>query len=140
MTGLAFIYGGAVVGRMDRAVIPAIFAFLVNLAREILKDVEDMEGDRREHAVTLPLKYGVRTALVLASAVLLFLIGITVGVAWAEFYHAAFFAIVVLADFLMCASLVVVWKDHSSRAMRSASALLKASMILGLVSIIAGSL
>ena len=47
MTGMAFIYGGVVVGRMERAVVPAIFAFLVNLARELLKDVEDMEGDRK---------------------------------------------------------------------------------------------
>jgi len=65
MTGMAFIYGGVVVGRIEHAVVPAIFAFLVNLARELLKDVEDMEGDRRENAVTLPVKYGVTTALIL---------------------------------------------------------------------------
>jgi geranylgeranylglycerol-phosphate geranylgeranyltransferase len=140
MTGMAFIYGGAVAGRIERAIIPAIFAFLVNLAREVLKDVEDMEGDQRENAVTLPLKYGVRTAHVLATASLLILIGGTVGVAWYGPYHPAFFFIVLLADGLMGASIGVIWLDHSSSAMRKASTLLKLSMLFGLLSIVAGSM
>jgi geranylgeranylglycerol-phosphate geranylgeranyltransferase len=140
MTGMAFIYGGAVVGRVELAVIPAIFAFLVNLAREVLKDIEDMEGDRAENAVTLPIKYGVRTALVLATATLLLLISVTVGVAIHALYHPAFLYIVMIADCLMCASIMVMWFDHSPGAMRKASTLLKVSMVFGLLSIIVGSM
>ncbi|HLP17364.1 MAG TPA: geranylgeranylglycerol-phosphate geranylgeranyltransferase, partial [Bacteroidota bacterium] len=47
MTGLTFIYGGAAVGGIDRALLPALFALLMNLGREIIKDMEDVEGDRR---------------------------------------------------------------------------------------------
>lgn len=35
------------------------FAFLINLAREIIKDIEDMDGDKITQTSTLPLKYGV---------------------------------------------------------------------------------
>ncbi len=63
MTGMAFIYGGTTVGHVERALIPAIFAFLINFARELVKDVEDIEGDKKEQAVTLPVKYGIRPAL-----------------------------------------------------------------------------
>jgi len=139
MTGMAFIYGGVVVGRIEHAVVPAIFAFLVNLARELLKDVEDMEGDRRENAVTLPVKYGVTTALILATATLLILIGVTMTVAIFGLYHSAFLYIVSVADCLMCISIIYLWLGHSPTAIRHASTILKVSMIIGLISIIAGS-
>jgi geranylgeranylglycerol-phosphate geranylgeranyltransferase len=141
MTGMAFIYGGVVVGRMERAVVPAIFAFLVNLARELLKDVEDMEGDRKENAVTLPIKYGVITALVLATASLLILIGVTIAVAMFALYHSSFLYIVIVADCFMCASIILIWLDCSSmKNIKRASTILKISMIIGLLSIIVGSI
>ena len=140
MTGMAFIYGGVVVGQTERAVIPAIFAFLVNLARELLKDIEDMEGDRREHAVTLPIKYGVTPALVLATASLIVLISTTIATAIFALYHSAFLYIVIIADCMMCVSIILIWRDHSSKAMRRVSTILKISMIVGLISIIVGSM
>jgi geranylgeranylglycerol-phosphate geranylgeranyltransferase len=140
MTGMAFIYGGVVVGRMERAVVPAIFAFFVNLARELLKDVEDMEGDRIENAVTLPVKYGVLPALVLATASLLLLIGTTIAVSIFALYNSMFLFIVLVADFLTCVSILFMWRDHSSAAIRHVSTMLKIIIVIGLISIIAGSL
>jgi geranylgeranylglycerol-phosphate geranylgeranyltransferase len=140
MTGMAFIYGGVVVGRIEHALVPAIFAFLVNLARELLKDVEDMEGDRREHAMTLPIKYGVVTALVLATISLLVLIGATIAASILALYNSAFSFIVLVADCLICVSIILMWRDHTSITMRSVSTILKIIMIIGLISIIAGSM
>jgi geranylgeranylglycerol-phosphate geranylgeranyltransferase len=139
MTGMAFIYGGIVVGRIERAIVPAIFAFFVNLARELLKDIEDMEGDWREHAVTLPIKHGVVPALVLATASLLVLIGATITVAIFTLYNSAFLFIVLIDDCLICVSIILMWRDHSSTAMKRISTILKIIMIIGLISIIAGS-
>jgi geranylgeranylglycerol-phosphate geranylgeranyltransferase len=141
MTGMAFIYGGVVMGAVERAIVPAIFAFLVNLARELLKDVEDMEGDRKGNAITLPIQYGVRTALTVATGSLLLLTGVTVGVALSSWYHPAFFYVVLLADCCMGASIGCMWLDPSAQKyLRRASILLKTSMMIGLLSIIAGSL
>jgi geranylgeranylglycerol-phosphate geranylgeranyltransferase len=140
MTGMAFIYGGVVVGQVERAIVPAIFAFLVNLARELLKDVEDMEGDRIENAITLPIKYGVITALILTTATLIILIGVTMVVAISAVYHSAFLYIVIVSDCMMCAAIILLWVDHSPSALRHASTILKGSMIIGLLSIIIGSM
>lgn len=35
-----------------------IFSFLVNMIREIVKDIEDMDGDLATGHVTFPIKYG----------------------------------------------------------------------------------
>jgi len=43
------------------------FVFLFTWVREILKDIEDLEGDRRIGARTLPIQWGVKTANVLVS-------------------------------------------------------------------------
>ena len=140
MTGMAFIYGGVVVGRIERAVVPAIFAFFVNLARELLKDIEDMEGDRKEHAITLPIKYGVLPALVLATISLGVLLGTTILAVLFALYHPVFSYIVFAADLLICISIILMWRDHSSISINRASTILKISMIIGLISIIVGSM
>jgi geranylgeranylglycerol-phosphate geranylgeranyltransferase len=139
MTGMAFIYGGAAVGHIERALIPAVFAFLVNFARELVKDVEDIEGDKKENAVTLPVKYGIKPALLLATFLILILISITFAVIRYSVYHSAFMYIVFIADFLMCFSGVIMWRDSSPVSMRRVSSILKLSMVIGLVAIIAGS-
>ena len=140
MTGMAFIYGGVVAGSIKRGIVPAIFAFLVNLARELLKDVEDMEGDRIEDAITLPVKYGIKPPLMLATASLLLLILATITASCVTLYSFAFLYIVLVADCLISVSIIMMWLDHSSTAMRRVSTILKISMIVGLLSIIAGSM
>ncbi len=53
LTSLTFISGGIAVGSVRSTIIPAIFAFLFTTAREIVKDLEDTEGDKRENVKTL---------------------------------------------------------------------------------------
>src|ERR1035437_3217806 len=62
LTGLTFIYGGIAVNNISNSIMPALFAFLINLIREIVKDMEDTEGDIREGIISFPSKYGVKTA------------------------------------------------------------------------------
>lgn len=54
----------------------AFFSFMLNLGREIIKDIEDIEGDKLLSATTLPLKYGVKTSKTLA---MLFLTSIPIA-------------------------------------------------------------
>lgn len=37
-----------------------VFAFLINLMREVIKDIEDIEGDKMQNIKTLPLIVGVK--------------------------------------------------------------------------------
>jgi geranylgeranylglycerol-phosphate geranylgeranyltransferase len=140
MTGMAFIYGGVAVGLIERAILPALFAFLVNFARELVKDVEDVEGDRKEHAITLPVKFGVKPALALATTLLLVLFGTTIAAAKFSMYQTAFLFIVLISDFLMLLSIVMMWQSSSPVQMRRVSNNLKLCMVIGLLAIIAGSI
>lgn len=50
----------ATVARLSRiGVLYAGFAFIINLIREVVKDMEDMEGDRRAGCTTMPIRWGV---------------------------------------------------------------------------------
>jgi geranylgeranylglycerol-phosphate geranylgeranyltransferase len=63
-----FLFGGAFAGwhsLVDMLPIAAI-TFLAMLARELLKDAEDIEGDRTGGADTLPIRIGVQKTALLA--------------------------------------------------------------------------
>jgi geranylgeranylglycerol-phosphate geranylgeranyltransferase len=140
MTGMAFFYGGVVVGSIERAIMPALFAFLVNLARELVKDVEDIEGDRMQKAITLPIRFGVLPALILASGSIILLLGFTVIAIFLKIYTMAFAIMVSVADVILIGTVILVWSGRTPAHMRRISNLLKISMVVGLISIIVGSL
>jgi geranylgeranylglycerol-phosphate geranylgeranyltransferase len=67
MTSSVFLFAGAILGRIDlHVVVLAASAFFIMVTREILKDIEDLEGDRRSGASTLPIRWGVKRARTVA--------------------------------------------------------------------------
>lgn len=64
--GSTFLFGGAAVGRPMAAIVLFLLAALSTFAREVVKDVEDIEGDRSEGLRTLPIVVGERRALQVA--------------------------------------------------------------------------
>jgi geranylgeranylglycerol-phosphate geranylgeranyltransferase len=69
--GSTFLFGGAAV-QGDLSTVAVLFALaaLSTLAREIIKDVEDVAGDREEGLNTLPIAIGERRSLVVAAVLL----------------------------------------------------------------------
>lgn len=45
-----------------------VFAFMMTLIREIVKDMEDVKGDGRSHCRTIPVVWGMNTALIIVIA------------------------------------------------------------------------
>ncbi|WP_336002602.1 geranylgeranylglycerol-phosphate geranylgeranyltransferase [Halorientalis halophila] len=68
--GSTFLFGGAAVGAIEPTVVLFLLAALSTLAREIIKDVEDVAGDREEGLNTLPIAVGEGQSLGLAAALL----------------------------------------------------------------------
>ncbi|WP_415381275.1 geranylgeranylglycerol-phosphate geranylgeranyltransferase [Halosimplex sp. TS25] len=68
--GSTFLFGGATVENVPPTVVLALLAAVSTLAREIIKDVEDVEGDREEGLRTLPVVVGDRRALSIALGLL----------------------------------------------------------------------
>ena len=58
MLGLAFIYVGAAFDNISATLVMGALAFGFTLIREIIKDLEDMDGDARDNAHTLPVIWG----------------------------------------------------------------------------------
>jgi len=52
---------------MNFSLFLAFFAFMLTFSREIVKDIEDMEGDKSQHLKTLPLLVGVNLSLALVA-------------------------------------------------------------------------
>jgi len=116
------------------------FAFLTNLAREIVKDIEDAEGDAAYNINTLPVQFGTGIAKavvfivlgVLLAALIFFLRNFWLAGAVREFGYLA--VAVVLPLFVVLALLVAAKqkKDYCR-----ISLLLKAVMLMGILSILA---
>ena len=68
LTGSSFLFGASVFGfeGLEALFVLFLLAALAITAREIVKDIEDMEGDRMEGADTLPLRVGAKKARYLA--------------------------------------------------------------------------
>lgn len=138
MTGMAFIFGGVAIGAADRAVVPAVFAFLVNVAREVVKDIEDRHGDAHHRAVTLPVRFGVRPAQIVTSLSLVVLVIVTVLAYVYDHYDHIYFRIVLVADAMLLYVALAVWWTETPAHMRRLSLLLKATMVVGLAAIFFG--
>lgn len=54
----------------------AFFAFIINLMRELVKDIEDFEGDMAYGRNTLPIAFGLKTSKIVVSV----LIGVTITI------------------------------------------------------------
>jgi geranylgeranylglycerol-phosphate geranylgeranyltransferase len=68
LAGSMFLFGGALGGLPGLSqVLPfAVMTFFAMLARELVKDAEDVEGDRACGAVTLPIRQGIPFTIYLA--------------------------------------------------------------------------
>lgn len=139
LTAYAFIFGGVVVGNVRSAFIPASFAFLVNLIREIVKDMEDIEGDKLAGAKTLPIKYGKKVSTYFIFAVSVILVLLTLVPFIYQFYRIEYFLIVMI---IVNPILVYIVKsligNSSAQNLRRMSSLLKLDMVFGLIAIFFG--
>ena len=139
ITGMAFVYGGMAVGRTREAMVVGVFAFFYHGAREIIKDVEDMEGDQAQGISTLPIRYGVKRALVWITIALIILIGLTfipyvLGIF--SVYYLIF--VVVGVDLFLVYVLISMWRNPESRNLGRLAVWMKADMLMGLLAVYLG--
>lgn len=135
LSGSMFLFGGAFAG-MDgllRLVPIAVMTFLAMMARELLKDAEDVEGDRAGGASTLPIRIGVRkTASCAFVFVLLSVLASIVPFWWWGIPYLGMIAIVDLV--LVVAACRALHADDPAGIRGSrASAVLKYGMFASLV-------
>ena len=135
LTGSAFLFGGAAVGQPLNAAVIVLFvlAAMATLAREIVKDVEDIAGDREEGLRTLPIVAGERPALGLGVAVMVLAAAASVYPYIRGTFGLAYLVVVVPSDLLMVAAAVQSFSDPGAAQRR-----LKLGMLLATGAFVAG--
>ncbi len=140
LTGLAFIFGSVIVENVLCGIIPALFAFMINLMRELIKDIEDIDGDKAVDLSTYPIKYGVVSSVNLVSIIGVALIILTTLPFLFKIYDIKYFILVM--PFVNGILVFVISRlriDLSKYNLKLASNLLKLDMVLGIIAIILGS-
>lgn len=130
-----FLFGGAFAGWTGFChMLPvAAITFLAMLSREILKDAEDIEGDRAGGADTLPLRIGVKNSAILAFvfAVAAVAASVVPYIWWGPWYLPGI-AVVDLA-ILAAAGKALPCSDPATLKASGATGLLKYGMFASLV-------
>ena len=138
-TGMAFVYGGVAVNRVFETLIPAVFAFFYHFGREIIKDIQDREGDNSDKARTFPVVYGNRISLILTTInflVLTVLVFLPFVFGW---YGMSYILIIVFGVYpVIFFSIWSVWRNQTPGNLGFISNLLKADMLVGLLAIYLG--
>ena len=117
----------------------AKFAFIINLVREIIKDIEDIKGDTLQQMKTLPILIGVAKTNIIALVLLL------LPVLYLFYYvksnlfdnnllYAVFYMIaLVIAPMIIC--LIKIWNAKEKSDYTQISSLLKWIIFFGILSI-----
>ena len=135
LTGAVFLYGGAAVGAVTVVAPLAAMALMATLSREIIKDMEDAEGDVDRD--TLPRSYGIPAAslsarLAVAAAIVLSPLPILLGLAGSGLVEATYLAVVAAADLVFLLSVL-----RLPQQLHRAQTLSKGAMTVALVAFLA---
>lgn len=117
----------------------AAFAFLISMVREVIKDMEDVEGDKQNDCNTIPVLWGIPTAKIIAAFFAVILLGFLTYLQYIQkqtndmvsFYY---FLLLVTIPLLVLIALII--GANSKQAYTWASRLSKWVMLSGICSMI----
>ena len=142
MTGFGFVFGGYTINNPNIVMISlylGFFAFVMTTARELAKDIEDIEGDKSDGARTLPILIGAKIPAIL-SAILIIVDSALCPILYFNhifgFYYLVVIAIAVVL-FLYSAFLIIKSQDRETAS--KVSKYLKIGMLIAFVAFVAGS-
>lgn len=118
LVGSTFLFGGAAVGRPEAVVVLALLAGLSTFAREVIKDVEDVVGDREEGLSTLPIAVGERRALWIATASLVIAVAASPLPYLSGTFGGVYLLVVAVADAVMLYACYESFTDPSAAQRR----------------------
>lgn len=117
----------------------AKFAFFINLVREMIKDIEDIEGDKIQEMKTLPIIIGTikttKIAFILLLVPTLYLFFYLNQYLFSNnlYYGILYLMILVIAPIILC--LIRIWNAKEKKDFRQISIILKWIIFFGILSI-----
>ena len=139
LTGLAFIFGGISVNNVRGAFIPAIFAFFINFIRELIKDMEDIEGDTKVGLLTFSMRFGMKASILFITFLTITLIAFTFYPFIKNIYSIEFFVLAMLiVNPILVYFLKLLYEKDVTKNLNKLSNMLKLDMLIGLLAIYLG--
>jgi 4-hydroxybenzoate polyprenyltransferase len=137
-SGFMLEYQRMILSAMKITLLFCVFAFITSLAREIIKDIEDYEGDKATGGLTMPVIWGIRTSkfnafflLLITSLLLMFVVYNTIKVDRVFMsLNNLYILLLLILPLLFLA--VYVLKAKKTREFSRASLVLKIVMLMGL--------
>ena len=139
LTAVTFVAGGVAIDSVQGTLVPAIFAFLFTGAREIIKDIEDTEGDLRNSVKTLAIlnpRLAVGTAVGFMALVILFS-PIPYLLGWYSWHYLL--TVVLGVDFVLIGLATRLLRDASRESCASIQRWMKWDIFVGLGAIYLGT-
>lgn len=139
LTGVTFVAGGIAIDSVQGTLVPAIFAFLFTAAREIIKDIEDTEGDLKNSVKTLAIlnpRLAIGTALGFMALVILFS-PIPYLFAWYSWHYLL--VVVLGVDLVLVGLAIRLLRDASRESCASIQRWMKWDIFVGLGAIYIGT-
>lgn len=117
----------------------ALFAFLISMIREIVKDLEDIKGDDLLGCRTLPIVYGINASKDISYVLSWILVGLIVFIQIIIFPHQWYMTIIYLLLLVQLPLIVVIRrlsKAATSKDFHRVSSLIKLIMLTGIISMV----
>lgn len=114
----------------------SFFAFMSTMVREIVKDIEDYEGDKKYYSRSLPVLYGKNAAKKVAQSIIIIML---VLIAWLQYYQLTLGDFISVGYFTITIQLPLVYaliKLHNAQTKSDFSFLsktLKVIMLFGIL-------
>ncbi len=132
VASLPLIYGATAAGDWRAGLVPAVLAAFLHLARELVKDLEDVAGDLAIGRRTLPIAWGAAAAFTTAAVTLFLFLPVSL-LPWAAGWYGWRYGVPVL---LLDAGVVALVGRLLDRRLDGVRAGLKLAMVVGLAALL----
>ena len=142
MTGFGFVFGGFCLNNPTiilTSIYLGFFAFVMTTARELVKDIEDMEGDKAEGAKTLPILYGERITAILAFVLIIIDCALCPLLYFNQIFGFYYLIVIAIAVILFIYSAIMIIRNQERATAAKVSKYLKIGMLIAFVAFIFGS-
>ena len=142
MTGLCFAFGGFSIGTPQMiytSIFLGFFAFLMTTAREITKDIEDIEGDKAEGAKTFPILYGTKISAIITFILIILDCVLCPLLYFQHIFSILYLIIISIAVILFIYAGILLIRNQNTETASKVSKYLKIGMLIAFVSFAIGS-
>lgn len=129
-----FIYGGLVNDNFGNSLFVFVVALLYTLIRELVKDVEDVKGDGKQNAKTVPLVYGRQKALIL-SLFLAVILNLVFLYGYISMFYNLFFLLLILmlVGLFVMGNLIFLYYKKEKKFAFFSEIIMKINMLMFLI-------